>query len=278
MAREMEAEMPEFMSTRKRIASRGAKGEKGEKQAKVVEMAEEAASAASGGGKASKQAVLIQLAMVLTRMCMMHSRELGEIIGVIFKCILLPLDHQCAILTMEGGDEYQEMVNERREALEKLGIKKKGGKSSGKGKQALDEDSDMDEETEEKPEETVPLLPSPHVYIGVKAIGGVIQLGSKGETPEATASRDLMKKAWDLQIKGQSETKVLDSLKVWRGRKPQKQSKGKKCLKLILCIADPLQEHLVNYLVQTGGQLKQGQAPKGYLEREAANLMKKLGK
>ena len=90
---DLEADLPEFMAARKRTASRGAEGGKAEKQAKVVEMAEEAASAADGGGRASKQSVLMQLVAVLTRLRLANSRELGEVIGVIFKCILLPLDH-----------------------------------------------------------------------------------------------------------------------------------------------------------------------------------------
>ena len=186
-----------FLQPRRRLASRSAQGERESKQARVVEEAEEAAAEAEGGGrKPGKQAILIQLVLILSRMCLLQSRELSEIIGVLFRCVLLPVAHITAVLTMEGGDEYQEMVNERREKLGSTTAKKKkkGGQES------------EDDEIEEQSKEDVEQLPSPHLHIALKAIAGTIQKGAQGETPAANTIRIRLKEAWDSSVKGKSET------------------------------------------------------------------------
>ena len=272
---EIKVDMPGFMS-RRRAASRVEPEARDSKQARVLQQAEEAATAGGGGSKPSKQNTLIQLVLILTRMSLMQARELAEITGVVFKCFLLPLPHIISKLTMEGGDEYQAMVTERRERLDEL-AKASAGKK-GKGKKKDKEELSGDESSGMETEEVVEQLPSPHVYIALKAIGGMIQAGSASESKEALATRQKLKEAWDQEIKGKDEEHILKNLKVWRGRRPQKQSKGPKHMKLILCISDPLQELLATYLLQTDCKQKIGQAPRGYLEREAATLMKKLSK
>ena len=277
---EMAAEMPAFMG-RRRLASRvepsGAENRQA-KQARVLQQAEEAA-ASGNGGRASKQNILVQLVMILTRMSMNQARELAELTGAMFTCFLLPLSHILAVLTMEGGDEYQEMLVERRQAVADLEQQKKQTKAKQKPRK---EEADSDDEMSGKEDlpsdqESVPLLPSPHLFISLKAIGGLIEKGNKEETPEALSVRRKLKQAWDDQVKGKEESAILSVIKIWRGRRPQKGKGPKpKHLKVVMCLADPLQEHLSAYLKLTGATQKQGQAPRGYLEREAANLLKKL--
>ena len=267
---ELDIDMPGFMS-RRRAASKSEPVVRDRKQARVLQQAEEAAAAGSGGAKPSKQNILIQLVLILTRMSLTQARELAEITGVVFRCFLLPLAHIVSKLTMDGGDEYQEMVTERRERVEEAS-KKTAARKKGKKK------DDLDSESSEGEAEVVEQLPSPHVFIALKAIGGLIQAGNTNESKEAFETRQKLKEAWDQEIKGKDEEHILRNLKVWRGRKPQKQSKGPKHLKLILCLSDPLQELLSTYLLQTDCKQKIGQAPRGYLEREAASLMKKLSK
>ena len=269
----MQADLPPWAQNRRRAATRTDSSESEKKQAKVLHQAEEAATAEAGGGKPSKQGVLMALVMILARMSLQHGRALAEITGVLFKCFLLPLEHSLAECTMGGGDEYQEMVNERREAVA-AATKKPGGKK--KAKDAAKEDDDTDEE--EMPAAMPALLPSPHLFIGMQSISTLIKEGCKDESKDATAARGKLKEAWDAQIVGKDEAEVQSTFKVWRGRRPQKQTKGPKHLKLIFCMADPLESALSRYLLLTGGKQKIGQAPKDYLEREATNLMQKLQK
>jgi len=277
MASELAAEMPSFMGRRRasRAEPTGAENRQA-KQARVVQQAEDAA-ANSGGGRASKQNILVQLVMILTRMSMNQARELAELTGVMFTCFLLPLSHVLAVLTMDGGDEYQEMVVERRQAVADLEQRKPKAKQKSKKEDQISDDDMSGKEEPPSDQETVPLLPSPHLFISLKAIGGLIEKGNKDETPEALSVRHKLKQAWDNQVKGKEESVIMGVIKIWRGRRPQKGKGPKpKHLKLIMCLADPLQEHLSAYLKLTGATQKQGQAPRGYLEREAANLLKKL--
>ena len=135
------------------------------------------------------------------------------------------------------------------------------------------------DETAADAKEEIPQLPSPHVFIALQAISALIQAGVPNEQPPALALRQQLKTAWDEQVKGKEELDLLKTIKIYRGRKPQKQAKGQqKHYKLIMCISDPLQQIFADYLVATGAKEKAGQAPRGYLEREAANLMRKLNK
>ena len=273
---EMAAEMPAFMGRRRasRAEPTGAENKQA-KQARVIHQAEEAAT--SGGGRASKQNILVQLVIILTRMSMNQARELAELTGAMFTCFLLPLSHVLAVLTMEGGDEYQEMVAERRQALADLEPKTPKTKQKQKKEDLISDDEMSGKEDTPSDQDTVPQLPPPHLFISLKAIGGLIEKGNKEETPEALNVRRKLKQAWDDQVKGKEESAILSAIKIWRGRRPQKGKGPKpKHLKLIMCLADPLQEQLSAYLKLTGATQKQGQAPRGYLEREAANLLKKL--
>ena len=189
----------------------------------------------------------------------------------------MPLSHVLAVLTMEGGDEYQEMVVERRQAVADLEQKKPKPKQKPRKEDYISDDEMSGKEDLPSDQESVPQLPSPHIFISLKAIGGLIEKGYRDETPEALSVRRKLKQAWDDQVKGKEESAILSAIKIWRGRRPQKGKGPKpKHLKLIMCLADPLQEHLTSYLKLTGAIQKQGQAPRGYLEREAANLLKKL--
>ena len=102
----------------------------------------------------------------------------------------------------------------------------------------------------------------------------LIKEGCKDESKDATAARGKLKEAWDAQIVGKGEAEVQSTFKVWRGRRPLKQTKGQKHLKLFFCMADPLESALSRYLLLTGGIQKTGRAPKDYIEREAATQIK----
>ena len=226
MASELAAEMPSFMGRRRasRAEPTGAENRQA-KQARVVQQAEDAAN--SGGGRASKQNILVQLVMILTRMSMNQARELAEVKGVMFTCFLLPLSHVLAVLTMDGGDEYQEMVVERRQAVADLEQRKPKTKQKSKKEDQISDDDMSGKEEPPSDQETVPLLPSPYLFISLKAIGGLIEKGNKDETPEALTVRHKLKKAWDDQVKGKEESVIMGVIKIWRGRRPQK-GKGTK--------------------------------------------------
>ena len=266
-------DMPSFMGGRRRVASQAAQGNRQAKAAKVVQQAEAAATEA-GGGKPSKQNILTQLVLILTRLSLNQARDLAEITGALFRTFLLPLEHLVSEQSISSGEEYQDMVKNRKEQVAEAAAKAKKAK---KGEEA-EEDSDMDGFATDTKEE-IPQLPSPHIFIALQAISALIQTGVPNEQPPALALRQQLKTAWDDQVKGKEELELLKTIKIFRGRKPQKQTKGQqKHYKLIMCMNDPLQQILADYLVATGAKEKAGQAPRSYLEREAANLMRKLNK
>ena len=88
----MDVELPKFM--RKRAATREGDGAKDSKAAKMVEEAERAAAGTSSGDrKPRRQAIVEQLMIILTRLCLANAKELAEVTGVLFRCLLLPLSH-----------------------------------------------------------------------------------------------------------------------------------------------------------------------------------------
>ena len=111
------------------------------------------------------------------------------------------------------------------------------------------------------------------------SLAEMISKGCRDESAQATAVRQRLKTVWDAKIKDAEEKDLKTMIKVWRGRWPQQKQRHKaKHAKLILCCSPELQEPLLEYLALTGATEKVGKAPKGWLEREAANLLKKLGK
>jgi hypothetical protein len=267
---DLTVDMPAFMGTRRRMASQAAPGSRQSKAAKVVSQAEASAAEASGG-KPSRQNILTQLVLILTRMSLNQARDLAEITGALFRTFLLPPEHLVSEQSTLSGDDYQDMVKNRREQVEEAATKAKKTK---KGEEIQEDSDDMDDVKEE-----IPQLPSPHVYIALQVIGALIQKGVPNEQPPALALRQQLKTAWDTQVKDKEELELLKTIKIYRGRKPQKQAKGQpKHFKLIICMSDPLQQIFADYLVATGAKEKAGQAPKSYLEREAAALMRKLNK
>ena len=65
---------------------------------------------------------------------------------------------------------------------------------------------------------------------------------------------------------------------LWKGCLPQTRSMGGQFVKLMYCCSPDVQDLLQEYFALTGGKAKKGKAPLGLHEREAADLLKKLGK
>ena len=272
----MQVDMPKFLA-RKRLASASAPVSAG-KTARVIAEAEAAADKITKGGKGKKQNILEQLVMILTRLSLAQSRELAEIVGILFCCVLLPLRHITAKTTIQHGDEYQDMVKELKTEKAEY-YKNKEKKPSKKSEEAEEDDEELEMESDEDEDKDAPAeLVAPHVRISLTSLGETISAGEPGESAEATAARQKLKQAWDSHIKGKEEHEIKQIVKVWRGRKPPRKGKGKKMMKMVLCLIPEVQIPLMEYLLLTGGVEKRGKAPRGWLEREASSLLSKLGK
>ena len=259
----MQVDMPSFMQRRKRVASASAP-KSDSKAAKVVADAE-AAAAASGGTKGTvgkRQSILEQLVVILTRLSLANARDLAEVLGVLFCCVLLPVKHVTAQSTLESGEECQEQVKELKAEKAEY-AKAKGAKTKEKEDEAaleLDEDEDEEEEADmEAPQELI----APHVHICLASLSKTINEGMSGETAEATTARRALKAAWDEHLKDKEEEEVKAVVRVWRGRRPPKKGKGKKRVKMIISCIPEVQGPLVKYLLPAPGPSWLPLAPPG---------------
>ena len=65
----------------------------------------------------------------------------------------------------------------------------------------------------------------------------------------------------------------------YRKLKATKQKKlGDNYCELLFCVKSELDQPLHNFLAATGAEIRVGKPPRGYLEREAAALLAKMGK
>ena len=260
------AALPAFMMRviKRKEAPSGAQGSN--KASRVVAEAEEAAEeqAKKKGkkGGASKNDVLEQLVQVLARLVLTNSNDLRELTGMLFTTHLVPVTFSLAAQALVAGKQYQEMVQEQK--IEKN--KSRGSNEDNQAEAAMDTTSAADD------------LGAPHIFIAMMAIQAMINDSTLVNMEEHAA----LLAVWKLKVEGKSEEDVHSIIRVFRARKPQKQSKQKgltaEYVKITLCMDPMLEAPITSLLRKIGSIRKSGKAPRGYLEREASSLLNRMTK
>ena len=199
-----------------------------------------------------------QLIVVLAQLSMANSTELRELTGMMVVTHLVPVESAISKACLLAGQEYQSSVASLRSNKE---VKKK--------KEAGVEATDPEE------------LGSPHICIALQGLVALMQ-----DPLVAEAKRADLKKWWLSKIQGKNEEEAKGEILMWRLRKPQKSKPVKmgnrpagEFAKLTCSFKDPAVELLVcQCLADMGSVRKRGTAPRGWLEREASRLLRKVQK
>ena len=249
-------DLPSWMRKRRTSVDVDSRREETPKAAKRV--LKEAKDAAGGKG-AKVTAVLFQLVAILTRLCSQNSRDLAEITGAVLSTYLIPEEHTLAQAAAEAGSEFNTWRKEGKKEKEESGSEEDDKRATA-GHQ---ED-----------------LPLPHIHVAVSCLDAILQ--EKGGTQKAQEARKQIKDWCENNVTGKDENEIAALIKVWRVRKPQKQSKTKgingQYAKFVLASPEGLEKSLKTYLMETGAVQKFGRAPRGYLEREANRLLQAMQK
>ena len=267
MAVEYDVGMPDF--ARKRLASQqldevrdvGGRATKA-KASKVVAEAQQAAVKGKGkGGKGSSdKEVIEQLVVILTQLTLSNSAELREITGMLIVTHLVKADSAVAVASLQAGKDYQAQVEVLRKEKQDVLDRRAAG-----------------EDMVEDPEELGP----PHVLIALDGIKAMIN----DMTLSTEVRKDLML-LWKDKIESKNLDTLLITLQVWKCRKPQTQGikkKGKPAggeyAKLQFSVSDmDIELLLCKALLSQGAVRKWGSAPRGWLERQAQQLLAKVRK
>lgn len=268
--------VPPFLR-RKRILSQGGNGggagasgggssnQENKAAKRTVEAAESMAANDSGKRKPAKRDILEQLIVILARLVLQNTAELREVTGILFETALVPIDNPLAVYSLAAGQEFQSMLQEQRERKE--------------GQQ------DSEEEGEQKAMEEDE-LPIPFLHIATTAIHQTLsdpELEAKlAKYPGAPQAVQELKTTYEEMLADCSEEQMLEIVKVWRSKRPQRQGKTKgvqgKYVKFTLSLAPRLASSVKKFITATGGIYKPGKAPRGWLEREASKLLNKFGR
>ena len=250
---------------------REAELEREEPEPKVARIVAEAKAAAQvkGGGKGNRRSnmddeTLEQLVLALGRLVMQNSSELREIQAVCLTTFLIDAVFPPIVAGLEAGQTFQKLV-----VLQKA----KKGKQLNSLASASSSAMEVEEEN----------LGSPHVMVALAVLPAMATLG--GMTPEQQL---VMKNWWD-KILDKTEDEIAREIPVFRVRKPQVatvvQKKGKKTVpgapyaKLQFAVKDyQVQDILCSIMIRGGGMEKAGPAPRGFLERQARELLEKCSK
>ena len=216
------------------------------------------AKQAAGGRGAKIPEILFQLVAILTRLCAQNSRDLAEVTGAVLSTYLIPEDHIIAQAAAEAGNEFNKWRKE------------------GKKEESGSEEEDKRARPAGQSEQEEP--PLPHIHIAVSCLDALLL--EKGGSQKAQESRNLIKVWCEENVTSKEEDEIAAKIKVWRVRKPQKQSKTKgingRYAKFVLASPEGLEKHLKTYLLETGAVQKFGRPPRGYLEREATRLLQAM--
>ena len=238
------------------------------KQQKVVAEAEESAlvQAKKNGKKgANKNDIIEQLVQVLTRLVLTNSNDLRELTGMLLTTHLVPASFSLAAHALEAGKQYQEMVQEQK--------KEKGTAKGSSDSQPVEGEDLMDTSTAPSN------LGAPHIFIAMIAIQAMLNDSSLVNMENEKSS---LLASWKKHIEGKSEEEIHGMIKIFRVRKPQKQSKQKGMssdyTKVTLCLDPCLEIPIMAMLKKAGAIRKSGKAPRGFLEREASTLLNRMSK
>ena len=248
------------------VAAKQRQEEQGEKPKAAKRVISEATAAA--GGKTAKTAdILLKLVMILTRLGLQNARDLAEVTGALLITFLLPVTHIIVTASKSAGDEFNKWREEEKQ-----------GK---RAKQEMDDD-DSDEDKSQRhdgpPDHQGEPLPMPHVHVAVTCL--LAALEEKGGNENAVAAREKIKEFYREKIHEKEEVEIATVIKVFRVKRPQKQSKTKgitgQYAKFMCAVSPQLEAPLRTLLMETGGVEKFGKAPRGYLEREASRLLNQM--
>ena len=254
---------------------RDAEAERDEPEPKAARLVAEAkATAHSKAGKGNRRGnmddeTLEQLVLALGRLVTQNSSELREIQAVCLTTFLIDAVFPPIQAGLEAGQTFQKLV-----VLQKA---KKGKQPALATSSASASASASAVEVEEEN------LGSPHVMVALAVLPAMAIL--PGMTP---TQQQIMKNWWD-KILDKSEEEIAREIPVFRVRKPQVatalQKKGKKTVpsvpyaKLQFAVKDyQVQDILCSIMINGGGMEKAGPAPRGFLERQARELLEKVSK
>ena len=254
---------------------REAELEREEPEPKVARIVAEAKAAAQvkGGGKGNRRSnmddeTLEQLVLALGRLVMQNSSELREIQAVCLTTFLIDAEYPPIKAGLEAG-----------QTLHKLVLLQKAKKAKqNPGALATSSASASAKEVEEDEN-----LGSPRIMVALAVLPAMAIL--PGMTP---AQQQIMKSWWE-KILDETEEEIAREIPVFRVRKPQvttaQQKKGKKTVpaapyaKIQFAVKDyQVQDILCTIMTRGGGMEKAGPAPRGFLERQARELLEKVGK
>ena len=263
----MELDKPAFV--KRRIAEVEEGGEKEKKAAKLVAGAKamadnkKEAKGGKGGGKGGGQeAVLQELIVMLGRLVLQNSADIRELTAVSLMTFLIPAG---PILEagLEAGQHYQALIKKSKE--DKKPAAAAAASSAAPG------------------EEEVEQLGSPHVMVAMATLPAIFKVEKAYSADDIRA----VKTWWDEMIVKASEDEVGREIPIFKVRKPQTPSKGRKSKKgkievpemygkLVVAFRNQeVAEILHRGLTHSGAVRKTGPAPRGWLERQAQEMLNK---
>eukprot|EP00929_Paragymnodinium_shiwhaense_P074649 TRINITY_DN38210_c0_g1_i1.p2 TRINITY_DN38210_c0_g1~~TRINITY_DN38210_c0_g1_i1.p2 ORF type:complete len:238 (-),score=89.65 TRINITY_DN38210_c0_g1_i1:700-1413(-) len=205
---------------------------------------EEAGAAGKAAGKAAKigqltggKVDLEEIIRVLTQLTLANAADVRELCGVTFQTWLVPAECEFAKVMQEAGKIY----NDR--ALE------------------------LKKEKDKKAEVNMASLGPPYIHMWA-AVAEYLA------SDKSTAAAGPFQEYWELIKKSAKPEDIAEDVRMFRCRKPGKDSRVKDKVKVQFAILNSgLEKAVMACLKAAGGERKVGAAPRGYLEREAKALL-----
>ena len=264
----MDLDKPAFVKRRMEDAGIGGVGEAADSKAiKLVAGAKAMADnkKEKGGGKGrgkGEDAVLQELVVMLGRLVLQNSLDIRELTAVSLMTFLVP-SGPILEAGLGAGQQFQLLVKKSKE------VKKSGATASST-----------------IPEAEMEAIGSPHVMVAMATLPAIFLV-------ELVYSADDIRKVklwWDETIVKASEEEVGAEIPIFKVRKPQTPSKGKLNKKGKVVIPETYGKLIVAFknqevaeilhrgLVFAGSVRKTGPAPRGWLERQAQDLLSRYSK
>ena len=219
-----------------------------------------------GGGKGKgkggeQESVLQELIVMLGRLVLQNSSDIRELTAVSLMTFLIP-SGPILEAGLGAGQQFQ------------LLVKKSKAKKSGAAASST------------TPEVEMEAIGSPHVMVAMATLPAVFLV----ELAYSAEDIRKVKLWWDEKIVKASEEEVGAEIPIFKVRKPQTPSKGRMNKKgkveipevygkLIVAFKNQEVAEILNRgLVQAGSVRKTGPAPRGWLERQAQDLLSRYSK